>query len=445
MQFSRPRTIALIDDDKDFRAALQERLTLDGYVVQAYASAETALKRLDAGFPGVVVSDLRMPGLDGRGLLSRLQAMDSELPVVMITGHGDIAEAVDAMAQGAYDFVAKPFAFERLSASLGRALEKRGLVLDNRALRAALPPSSLSQALLGESQAMVSLRSLIEQVADGGMDILIEGETGVGKELVARTIHDSGRRRVHPFVTVSCGALPEALIDSELFGHEPGSFPGAARRRVGLIEQSHRGTLFLNEIEAMPLQTQIKMLRVVEGREVTPIGAERPHALDLRIVTSSKIDLEAAVAEGSFRDDLFYRLKALKVTVPPLRQRREDIPLLFSHFLARTCHEQSAPPAMTPHVRRKLMEHDWPGNVRELMHFAQQVGLGVEDIEGDTRLSDDLSLSDRVDQFEQELVADALRRFKGDVTATAQALRIPRKTLYDKFHRHGLRPAQFRR
>ncbi|WP_372707404.1 sigma-54-dependent transcriptional regulator [Brevundimonas sp.] len=446
MEFSRPRAVVLVDDDDDFRAALEERLKLEDYAVHAYASAEIALRQLTPDFPGVVVSDLRMPGLDGRGFLTRLQALDEGLPVVMITGHGDIAEAVDALALGAYDFVAKPFAFDRLAASLNRALEKRGLVLDNRALAAAMSHADPSPGLLGSSPSIVRLRVIIEQIADAGMDVLIEGETGVGKEIVARALHNSGRRRVHAFVAVNCGALPEGLIESELFGHEPGAFPGALRRRVGLVEQSHRGTLFLDEIESMPERAQIKLLRVVEQREVQPLGAERPRALDLRILASSKIDLEAAVARGAFRADLFYRLNVLKLLVPPLRERREDIPLLFSHFLVRAAGERDqTPPAMTPRVRRMLMEHDWAGNVRELAHFAERVFLGMEGGTRDAVPRDDDSLADRMDRFERAVIEDALRHHLGDVAAITTALRIPRKTLYDKFRRHGLRPAEFRR
>jgi len=317
-------------------------------------------------------------------------------------------------------------------------------VLDNRALAAALPQPGPAPSLLGQSASIVRLRAIIEQIADAGMDILIEGETGVGKEVVARALHESGRRRVHPFVALNCGALPDGLIESELFGHEAGAFPGAHRRRVGLVEQSHRGTLFLDEIESMTEQAQIKLLRVVEQREVQPLGSERPRPLDLRILASSKIDLEAAVARGTFRADLFYRLNVLKLVVPPLRERREDVPLLFSHFLLRTAAQrQRTPPAMTPRVRRLLMDHDWPGNVRELAHFAERVCLGIEEPRGAGSPRED-GLADRVDAFERELIEDALRCHRGDVAAITAALRLPRKTLYDKFRRHGLRPADFR-
>ena len=335
MNFIRPTRVIVVDDDDDFRIALMERLELADFQVSGFTSAEAALRGIEADFPGVIVSDLRMPGLDGRQLMARLHAIDEDLPVIMITGHGDIAEAVDAMRDGAYDFVAKPFPFERLFDSLNRALEKRGLVLDNRRLTAVAAAADPDLPLLGEAAAMVRLRATIAQIADSQMDVLIEGETGVGKEVVARALHNGGRRRVHPFVAVNCGALPEGLFESELFGHEPGAFPGAVKRHIGHVERSHRGTLFLDEIESMPLAAQVKLLRVIEEREVQPVGSGVARQLDLRILASAKGALGEAVARGEFRDDLFYRLNVVTLRVAPLRERREDIPLLFAHFLGK--------------------------------------------------------------------------------------------------------------
>ncbi len=447
MNFAQPRSVILVDDDDDFREALLERLRLEDLDVQAFSSAEAALKAVDADYRGVVVSDLRMPGMDGRGLLARLQALDEGLPVVMITGHGDIADAVDAIRCGAYDFVAKPFDFDRLSEILSRALEKRGLVLDNRALAAAVVRVNPDLPLLGASTAIERLRAAIEQVADARMDVLIEGETGVGKEVVARALHNSGRRRVHPFVAVNCGALPIDLMESELFGHEPGAFPGAVRRRIGLIEQSHRGTLFLDEVHSMPATIQAALLRVIEHREVQPLGASGTRQLDLRVLASSKSDLSLAVERGDFREDLYYRLNVLKLRVPPLRERREDVPLLFAHFLARAVGNSGVtPPPMSTAVRRMLLEHDWPGNVRELEHFAQRIALDLEpQVDAGGTEVRDLGLTDRVEHFEKAVIEEALQRHAGDIGAITEALRLPRKTLYDKLRRHGLRPAQFRR
>jgi two-component system C4-dicarboxylate transport response regulator DctD len=445
MDFARPTAIALVDDDDDFRTALVERLELEGLDVSAFASAEAAIRALDDGFPGVVVSDLRMPGLDGRQLLTRLQAMDDGLPVIMITGHGDIEDAVDALRNGAYDFVAKPFPFDRLLDSLKRALEKRALVLDNRRLSAAVTDAGLELPLIGASESMTRLRSAIAQLADARLDVLIEGETGVGKEVVARALHNGGRRRIHPFVAVNCGALPDGLIESELFGHEPGAFPGAVRRRVGHIEQSHRGTLFLDEIESMPLAVQVKLLRVIEEREVQPIGGSQPRALDLRILASSKIDLEDAVASGDFRQDLYFRLNVIKLRVAPLRERRDDVPLLFGHFLGRAARREGrgAPP-MSAAVRRHLLEHAWPGNVRELVHFAERVLAGLDEPARPATSSGGSGLADRIALYEAELIRETLEAHDGDIAAVARTLQLPRKTLYDKLQRHGLRPAAFR-
>jgi len=438
-----PQTVALIEDDADFRQALVERLTLEGLEVRAFTAAEPALKTLDADFPGVVVTDLRMPGMDGRQLLTRLQALDPSLPVIMITGHGDIADAVAAMHDGAYDFVAKPFPFERLQDSLNRALEKRSLVLENRRLVAMAAEGGHELPLAGSSRAITALRATIAQIADARMDVLIEGETGVGKEAVARALHNGGRRRLAPFVAVNCGALPDGLIESELFGHELGAFAGAMRRRVGHVERAHNGSLFLDEVESMPLAVQVKMLRVLEEREIHPIGANEPRVLDLRILASAKIDLSEAARRGDFREDLYYRLNVVRLRVPPLRERREDIPLLFAHFLRRAADRHGVePPSVTDGVRRRLLEEDWPGNIRELAHFAERVVLSLD--EGSGGAEADLSLPDRMHRFEGELLRGALQTHRGDIVSVLEEMRIPRKTLYDKLQRHGLKPADFR-
>ena len=446
MNFIRPTRIVVVDDDDDFRVALMERLELADFQVSGFNTAEMALREINADFPGVIISDLRMPGMDGRQLMARLHAVDEDLPVIMITGHGDIGEAVDAMRHGAYDFVAKPFAFERLFDSLNRALEKRGLVLDNRQLTAAAAAADPDLPLLGEAAAMVRLRATIAQIADSQMDVLIEGETGVGKEVVARALHNGGRRRVHPFVAVNCGALPEGLFESELFGHEPGAFPGALKRHIGHVERSHRGTLFLDEIESMPLAAQVKLLRVIEEREVQPIGAGVARQLDLRILASAKGALTEAVARGDFRDDLFYRLNVVTLRVAPLRERREDIPLLFAHFLGKAARaEGHRPPPITAAIRHRLISHDWPGNVRELDHFARRVALGLDALPARSPSRPDASLADRVGQYEAEVLRESLEAAAGDISTVSETLSIPRKTLYDKLQKHALKPGDFRR
>lgn len=445
MQFPALNAVALIEDDTDFREALVERLTLEGLDVRAFASAEAGLKGVEPDFPGVVVTDLRMPHMDGRQLLDRLQADDPALPVILITGHGDVADAVAAMRAGAYDFVAKPFPFERLMDSLRRALEKRALVLDNRRLAVLASDGAVETPLMGDSAVIRQLRATLAQIADARMDVLIEGETGVGKESVARSLHNAGRRRPHPFVAVNCGALPEGLIESEMFGHELGAFAGALRRRIGHVERAHNGSLFLDQIESMPLDVQVKMLRVVEEREIQPIGAGEPRVLDLRILASARGDLGQAVQDGAFREDLYYRLNVVRLRVPPLRERREDIPLLFARLLERAGAEAEQRPVLTDRARRHLIEHDWPGNIRELAHYAQRVTLGLEDEPAASVAPDDgLGLSDRVARFEAEVLRETLQACGGDIPAVLDRLRLPRKTLYDKLARHGLRPGDYR-
>ena len=437
-------TVALIEDDDAFREAVAEQLELEGLAVSAYRSADAALKKLDADFPGVVVTDLRMPGMDGRQLTDRLRAVDPDLPVIMMTGHGDIAEAVDAMKRGAYDFLPKPFEPDRLMHSLRRALEKRALVLDNRRLVARAPETDWPLPLTGESRAAEVLRQAISQLAEARLDVLIEGETGSGKEAVARAIHAGGRGRAQPFVAVTCGALSESGAESQLMGHEAGAFPGAVRRRAGQIEQSDQGSLFLDEVDLAPPSVQVMLLRVLEEREILPMGAVEPRALDLRILASTKADLDQAVSGGALRADLFYRLNVVRLRVPPLRERREDAPFLFAQFLERACDRLGRePPPLDQAMRRRLLEHDWPGNLRELSNFAQQVAMGWTET-GAAPVDEDQSLADRVRTYEAELIRECLRTRHGDVRDAARALKIPRKTLYDKLTKYGVDPSRFR-
>lgn len=434
--------VALIDDDDGFRAALAERLELDGLIVTPYASAEAALKAVNGRFEGVVVTDLRMPGMDGRQLVERLNGLDPDLPVVMMTGHGDIADAVDAMKHGAYDFLAKPFAPERLVETIRRALEKRSLVLDNRRLAAVTMDDESSIPLSGDSRSVEALRAAIQRLADAQVDVLIEGETGTGKEAVARAIHSGGRRRLRPFVAVACAALPESGLESLLMGDAVGP-TGAFRRRDGQIEQSHQGTLFLDEIDLAPRAAQLLLLRVLEEREVHPVGAMEPHALDLRVLAATKGDPAEAVARGDLREDLYYRLNVIRLRAPPLRERREDVPLLFARFLGRAASRlgREAPP-IDHLIRRRLLEHDWPGNLRELANYASQVAVGLAPLPSHT-LSEE-GLVPRVQAYEAELIRESLTRHHGDIRKVTADLQIPRKTLYDKMTRHGLTPASHR-
>ncbi|WP_455274793.1 sigma-54-dependent transcriptional regulator [Rhizobium herbae] len=438
--------VVLIDDDKDLRRATAQTLELAGFAVSAFGGAKAALAELSPDFAGAVVTDIRMPEIDGLQLFGALKDMDADLPVILITGHGDIPMAVQAIQDGAYDFIAKPFAADRLVQSVRRASEKRSLVMENRALRRAAEDAQDSLPLIGQTPVMENLRNILRHIADTDVDVLVAGETGSGKEVVAQILHQWSRRRKGHFVALNCGALPETVIESELFGHEAGAFTGAQKRRTGRIEHASGGTLFLDEIESMPLGTQVKMLRVLEMREITPLGTNDVRPVDLRVVAAAKIDLGDPAVRGDFREDLYYRLNVVTISIPPLRERRDDIPLLFSHFSARAAarFRREVPP-LSQSVHRYLSSHAWPGNVRELSHFAERVVLGLESGEDTTvsPLPAGSSLPEKLERYEAEIIRDALSANAGDVRRTIEALGIARKTFYDKLQRHGIDRADF--
>ncbi|MGK6314195.1 sigma-54-dependent transcriptional regulator [Neorhizobium sp. DT-125] len=435
--------VLLVDDDKDLLRATGQTLELAGLDVSLFTSAAQALAELDGSFEGVVVSDIRMPGIDGLQMFERIRRLDSELPVILMTGHGDIPMAVKAIQDGVYDFIAKPFATERLVQCVRRAAEKRSLVIENRRLRDAAQQAEQGLPLIGQTSVMERLRHMLRQIADTDVDVLVTGETGSGKEVVASLLHGWSRRSKGNFVALNCGALPEQVIESELFGHEPGAFTGAQKKRIGRIEHSSGGTLFLDEIESMPPSTQVQMLRVLEMREVTPLGTNEVRPVDLRVVAAAKIDLADPEQRKTFREDLYYRLNVVTLAIPPLRERRDDVPLLFNYFAERAARRFDRDvPVTTPAVGRYLREHDWPGNVRELSHFAERIVLGVEPVglstpRADIR-SDAVSLPDRLERYEADIIRETLTSFDGNVQQTIAALGIPRKTFYDKLQRHGI-------
>jgi two-component system C4-dicarboxylate transport response regulator DctD len=317
------------------------------------------------------------------------------------------------------------------------------LVLDNRRLAALAVEGEWSIPLSGDSRSVEALRAAIHRLADARVDVLIEGETGAGKEAVARAIHNASRRRLKPFVAVSCAALPETGLESLLMGHAAGAFPGALHRREGQIEQSHQGTLFLDEIDLAPRAAQLLLLRVLEEREVLPLGAMEPHALDLRILAATKDDPVEAVARGDLREDLYYRLNVVRLRTPPLRERRDDIPVLFARFLGRAADRLGREiPPINNTIRRRLLEHEWPGNLRELANYASEIAVGLPSPE--PARPAETGLVDQVQAYEAELIREALTLHQGDIRRVTAALRIPRKTLYDKMARHGIVPAAHR-
>ncbi|WEK06448.1 MAG: sigma-54 dependent transcriptional regulator [Candidatus Devosia phytovorans] len=435
-------TVALVDDDADFRTATAQTIRLAGLTVETFADAASLLEVVGTDFAGIVVSDIRMPRVSGLDLFDRLRAVDEAIPVILITGHGDIDMAVNAVQAGAYDFIAKPVSAQRLVQSIRRAMDMRQLVLENRDLARRLETDD-GAPLLGQTPAMERLRRTLRQIAVADIDVLVEGETGSGKEVVARALHEWGRRSAAEFVALNCGALPETVIESELFGHEPGAFTGATARRIGRIEHSSGGTLFLDEIESMPLATQVKLLRVLEQRRISPLGTNKERDLDLRVIAASKLDLNQASRDGKFREDLYYRLNVVSVSIPPLRERRDDILLLFAHFLARAAKRfQVETPLVSPILRDFLVSHDWPGNVRELGHFAERFVLGLEVDATGGQVLPPASLPDRVAQAEAAILRETTERHDWNIAACLAELGIPRKTFYDKLKRHGISRAE---
>ncbi|MFG1345814.1 sigma-54 dependent transcriptional regulator [Xanthobacter autotrophicus DSM 431] len=436
---SRPRVL-LIDDEEMIRISIEQTLDLAGIEVTCFDSAEAALPAIDRDFPGIVVTDVRLPNRDGLGLLSDARRRDPELPVVLITGHGDVAMAVTAMREGAYDFIEKPFVGDAFVEVVKRALEKRALVMENRRLRTALDRGdAIERCLVGQSPALRRLRDDVAQLASTSADVLVLGETGAGKEQVARALHEGGSRRDKPFVAVNCGAIPESMFESEMFGHEAGAFTGAGKRRVGKIEYASGGTLFLDEVESMPLAMQVKLLRVLQDRRIERLGSNTPIPVDLRVIAATKEDLGALADAGRFRKDLFFRLDVVKLSLPPLRERREDIPLLFELFLVQAAVKYQRPVIeVPPSLRRALMLADWPGNVRELKNAAERYMLGFLAPDFASGAAAAPSLNELLDRVERLVIEDALKASGHRVSAAALALNIPRKTLHDRMKRLGL-------
>lgn len=451
---SDPR-ILLVDDEADLRAALTQTLDLAGIYAEAAPDAATAMTMLTRDFPGAVIADMRMPGKSGLELLDAIRAMDPDLPVVILTGHGDVPMAVQAMNAGAYDFLEKPCPPERLVETARRAAEKRRLVMENRALRARLNTAetgTLEATILGDSAVVCAYRARLERVAQTDLDVLILGETGAGKELAARAIHARSERAKGPFVAVNCGALPAELAGSELFGHEKGAFTGASARRIGKFEHANGGVIFLDEIESMPLNLQIKLLRVLQERELERLGGNEAISLDVRVIAATKPDLKALAATGKFREDLYYRLDVARIRTPSLRERLADAPLLFCAFVdAAAARRAIDAPTPTPADLAQLTAHDWPGNVRELKNVAERyaMGLGLQlGLSGaepePTQDARPESLHAQMEAFERALLICALRQYGGRVTEACVALDLPRKTFYDKLVRHGLKADTFR-
>ncbi|MGY6548609.1 MAG: sigma-54-dependent transcriptional regulator [Roseinatronobacter sp.] len=444
-------TVLLVDDDADLRASTEQALDLAGLPVAGFASAQPALDRITGGFGGVVITDIRMPDMDGLTLMTRIHEIDSDIPVILITGHGDVPLAVRAMREGAHDFIEKPFSGAQLAAIAGRARAFRQLVLDNRRLRAVAGQSDdLEARLLGRSNPMILLRQQIRTIGPSDADVLIIGDTGTGKEVVARALHDLSPRAAQPFVVITCSALPETLIESELFGHEVGAFPGAIRARRGKFEHARGGTILLDDIGAMPIAVQGKLLRVLQDRVISPLGANVQHDLDVRFIATSRVALEGEVLAGRFRADLLYRLNALSLRIPSLSERTEDIPALFLRLLAEaSARHGHRPRVLSPDFLAELARAPWPGNVRELRNMAERVALRLEQVPNETAggafaaTDTEGTLSAQMAAHERKLLIDALIRHKGALRPVYESLGLSRKALYDKLLRHGIDKSHF--
>ncbi|CAD5379038.1 C4-dicarboxylate transport transcriptional regulatory protein DctD [Pseudomonas sp. OF001] len=434
--------VLLVDDDPHLRQALAQTLDLAGLRVEARCDARGLAEALPADWPGVVVSDIRMPGIDGLQLLGQLHGRDPELPVILITGHGDVPLAVQAMRAGAWDFLEKPFSSDALLDSVRRAQAMRRLALENRQLRQTLSGrDALEGRLIGLSAEIVRLRQQVAALAGTRADVLILGETGSGKEVVARALHDLSARRDGPFVAINAGALAESVVESELFGHEVGAFTGASKRRIGKFEFANGGTLFLDEIESMSLDVQVKLLRLLQERTVERLGSNQLIPLDIRVIAATKEDLRVAADQGRFRADLYYRLNVAPLRIPPLRERGDDVLLLFRHFGALAA-ERHGLPLREPDAgeRAALLGHAWPGNVRELQNAAERFALGLDLGLGAAPVGQPTegNLAARVEAFERGLITAELARGHGSLRSLAEALGVPRKTLHDKLRKHGL-------
>lgn len=444
--------VLLVDDEPMVRQTTAQWLELAGFEVFQFDHAAAALEVLHPEFAGILVTDVRMPLMDGQQLLQQALQRVPELPVILVTGHGSVDMAIAALREGAYDFVEKPFDPERLVETLHRACEKRQLTLNNQRLQRQLNEGQgIETQLIGLSPAMVRLRQEILRLARIDTNLIIHGETGTGKELVAQCLHQFGPRAERPFVPLNCAAIPENLFESELFGHEAGAFTGANKRRIGKFEYADNGTLFMDEIESMPLSLQVKVLRTLQEGTVERLGDNRQRAVNLRVIAATKSALKG---DPAFRQDLYYRLNLGQLYIPPLRERPEDIPLLFEHYARKAAIAQQLDyRSCSGQEWRTLQHYPWPGNVRELRNIATRYGLDpgsnlTELLNPAAPLAVSLDeaglpLSLQVQNFEAQVIRQALQRCQGNIQAALESLDLPRRTLNQKMLKYGINRTDF--
>lgn len=433
--------VLIVEDDPNVRLGCEQAMQLADISVEGVASAEEGRRRMSLELPGVVITDMRLPGIDGLAFLRWVHELDPALPVIMITGHGDVTLAVEVMRSGAYDFIPKPFSSELLVEVVGRALEKRALTLEVETLRRRLEHrEGIESTMIGRSPQISEVRQRILDIAGSSVDVLIRGETGTGKELVARCLHEYSPRHGESFVALNCGGIPDTLLDSELFGHEAGAFTGAQKRRIGKIEHAGKGSFFLDEVESMPMLMQVKLLRVLQERELERLGSNQLIPVACRVIAATKDDLGLLAQGDRFRADLYYRLNVATIDLPPLRERREDIPMLFEHFVLLAAKRHDRPvPLIPPELLRDLMAQSWPGNVRELRNAADCHVLGLRKATGMLPVAaGGLPLADAVEGFERALIAAELQRHNGSLARASETLKVAKTTLHDKIRKYGL-------
>jgi DNA-binding NtrC family response regulator len=454
--------ILVIDDDTAVREVLTATLLNDGYQVSGVSDGASALQMIQEQPIHIVITDLHMPGMDGLEVISRITKLDSRIITIVMTGYGTIDYAVRTMKAGAFDFITKPFGPDTVSLIVKRAIEVLKLKQENHLLRKAVRDQYRFEHLVGTSAPMRRVLDFVEKVADSESTVLITGDSGTGKELIARMLHFNSMRRDRPLVPVNCGAIPENLLESELFGHEKGAFTGAAHTRLGRFELAHGGTLFLDEIGEMPLALQVKLLRVLQERCFERVGGNKTIHVDVRIIAATNQDLEQAVAERRFRQDLYYRLHVIPIEVPPLRERRSDIPLLVNHFIERLNDQRKTEIAgMEPEALARLTAYEWPGNIRELENLVERSvvlkkkgWITVADLPDrlartpTSQLADQsehfirfneegINLTKELEQYENRLIGEALRKANGVTSKAAQLLQLNRTTLVEKLKRKG--------
>ena len=449
--------LLLVEDEAPLRQAIAEQLADRGYHVEQAESGEVAIARLADFAFDIIVTDLRLPGVDGSAVIEAAVARYPEIIAIVVTGYGTVKDAVEAIKRGASDFVSKPFQIDELLHVLGSSVEQRRLKSENAYLRAQLEERYRFEGVIGKSRPMARLFQLLETVAPTNSTILITGETGSGKEVVARAIHHNSPRRVHRFVALNCSAIPETLLEAELFGHVRGAFTGAVGNRQGRLEQAHKGTLFLDEVGTMSPGLQMKLLRVLQEREFERVGDSHTTKVDVRVIAATNSDLQKMVADGSFREDLFYRLNVIPVQVPPLRERKDDVPLLVRHFLDKFRPDPELPaPTVSQEAMRRLMAYPWPGNVRQLENAIERAmafsggrsHIDAGDLPAELQhaeapplstaveLPDDgINLEALIASIERDLIARSLERTGGNKGQAARLLNLKRTTLVEKIKR----------